>query len=62
MLFGFFLVLVFGYLAHIIAINKVEAQTSAYLDRVLDGLLMLAAGWSNGTFGAVLSGKKDKEP
>lgn len=56
--FGFLLVLTIASLAALIALGKVEQQTSFGLDIILGGLLTLTGGFANWAFNGT---KNDKE-
>jgi hypothetical protein len=49
-LFGFLLVVTLALLACIIALEKVEAQTSFGLDIILGGLMVLSGGFAQWAF------------
>jgi len=55
MLFGFVLLIELGILCGIVAIGHVRPETSAGLDGIIGGLLVLAGGFSNWAFDKIKS-------
>jgi len=60
MLFGFLLMILVAAIALVIALGKVEQQTSCGLQDILGGLLVLCGSFSHWAFQAVSAAKKEK--
>jgi len=60
MLFGFLLMILVAAIALVIALGKVEQQTSYGLQDILGGLLVLTGSFSHWAFQAVSAIKKEK--
>lgn len=60
MLFGFVLMILVAGIALVIALGKVEQQTSFGLQDILGGLLVLCGSFSHWAFQAVSPVKKEK--
>ena len=58
MIFGFLALVVLATLAAIIALGKVQQNTSYGLDYILGGLTMMVGGFSNWAFGSTGSTTK----
>lgn len=61
-LFGFLLLGVLAWLAHEIAIGKVEATTSYGLGEIEGCLQTLAGAWAGWGFGQIVAARKTEEP
>jgi hypothetical protein len=61
LLFGFLLLIELGALVVIIAIGKVEMQTSYGLGEIIGCLLTLSGGFAQWAFGSKKSGKEPDE-
>ena len=59
MVFGFLALVVLATLAAVIALGKVNQESSYGLDYILGGLTMMVGGFSNWAFGATGTTKKD---